>query len=149
MIRHRHKIGTGEAPGGSLNTMIDVVFLLLIFFILQPFRMVDRQFPLPLPKAGQSDKNTVPKELPPPSITVRLIEDRGRTTALVMDRKVPLDTCGVAVRRCARNDGSVPVIVHPDRDVPFAHVMEVLDTCALAQMQRVSITGQRATDTAP
>ena len=52
---------TEEDVGKGFTTMIDIVFLLLIFFILQPFKQPEQKVDSDLPKSGPSTISQAPR----------------------------------------------------------------------------------------
>jgi biopolymer transport protein ExbD len=117
----------------SLTPMIDVVFLLLIFFMVgMKFKELDRKLEADLPKAGKplDDDNQ-----PPPSEIWILIKNGGTASAprhrIVIDQRpfTQWEDIRNTLARLARAPGAKqdPVIVAPDDDAQHGWVMTVLD----------------------
>lgn len=138
------KIKSGEESGGSAFTsMIDIVFLLLIFFILQPFKENDFLLQADLP---QREEREGPKP-PQVSVQVRILPAIADPTAAqyVIDghaagSSYKLGTTQLAgwLMKQSNNDATAPVAIIPDGNVQFAHVLRVLDACYQVKMSKVS-----------
>lgn len=119
--------------GLNMTPMIDVVFLLIIFFLVSShLARREQQLPLPLPHASTGQR---PDERPA-HVTVHVLADgslhvAGRTvdpaglTALLVQRR-QVHGAGLAVR------------VRADRQVPFRQVEPVLVACSHAGIWHVS-----------
>ena len=118
----------------SLTPMIDVVFLLLIFFMLgMEFRAMDRELGAELPHRGDT-----PDDHRPPLIEVWIqigIQDRAAAQPqprVVVDGR-PLTTWRQVyshlheLTQIPSATETYQVIVAPDDDVPHEWVMKVLD----------------------
>lgn len=57
----------------DMTSMIDVVFLLIIFFILMPPKEMEGQLQSYLPQEGQSNTPPNPDEVPPPKFNIALV----------------------------------------------------------------------------
>ncbi|MFW5857840.1 MAG: ExbD/TolR family protein [Planctomycetota bacterium] len=136
MARIRTRIE--EEPRGGLTTMIDIVFLLLIFFLILPFKDQDRRFPSPLPKDGPGPAEARAQE-PLPTVRVSIRGTPGGGVRYEVERRtVPAGELGVAVLAAGGGDKQTPVVLAPDAGVRFAHVMRALDQCAIVQMRNVT-----------
>ncbi len=117
----------------TMTPMIDVVFLLLIFFVwTASFQIVEQSLPgsIALPPAGKGDGE-------PPAVTpqddfdpivVRIGMDHGRATWSLQAKQIE---DAAALRRrlaeIARIRRAAPVIIHPDSDVPLGYVVDAYD----------------------
>ena len=118
----------------SLTPMIDVVFLLLIFFMVgMKFKELDRKLEADLPKVGKplDDENQ-----PPPSEIWVIIKKAGTAAnprpKVIIDQRPFSDWAEVhsTLERLSRAPGAKqdPVIVAPDGDAHHGWVMKVLDS---------------------
>jgi len=118
----------------SLTPMIDVVFLLLIFFMVgMRFRVDDRELAAPLPRAGPPPTVQTP---PLPEIWISLHVQEGTRPnpqpRIVIDQ-LPVTTWAQAhgvLARLAQMPGAAEtyrVIIAPDDDVPHDWVVTTLD----------------------
>ncbi|MBN2122677.1 MAG: biopolymer transporter ExbD [Deltaproteobacteria bacterium] len=114
--------------------LIDIVFLLLVFFIYAMLSMaVHRGLPVLLPTSAAAgiDKKLVL------SVTVR--EDG----AVFLDREgIPLDQLDSALRRRAETPGEKGVLLFADRGLPYQQLFRVLDKIRGAGITRVSLQAE-------
>jgi len=126
----------------SITPMVDVVFLLLIFFMVgMKFRELDRKLEATLPKQGHPEE---------PPDTIRelwiVIKNQGTHTRprpkVVIDQVVMKDWDQVHARltRLAQIPGARAdtVILAPDDDALHAWVMKALDCLNQLHFQRIS-----------
>ena len=128
----------------SLTPMIDVVFLLLIFFMVgMKFKELDRKLEADLPKAGKplDDDNQ-----PPPSEIWIMIKNTGTRTSprpkIIIDQRpfTRFDDVKNTLSRLARAPGARqdPVIVAPDDDALHGWVMQILDFLNQLQFRNIN-----------
>ena len=119
-----------EDPGVDISPLIDVVFILLIFFMVSTTFVKDAKVDLERPGA-QSATTASTK-------SIRVLIDR--TGTIYMDN-VPVRPWMVQSRvregLAAGADGSVLVIT--DRRVPAEKLIEVVDQCRLAGADDVGV----------
>jgi biopolymer transport protein ExbD len=123
----------------SLTPMIDVLFMLLIFFLVTTrFDNQDREMDMPLPDASEAVPVTVaPKEL---FININL-EGQYFVNGQVLDAAELED---VLVRAATNNPGSQSVIVRAHKQVPVQFPVEAINLCKRAGIQNymMNIDGQ-------
>ncbi len=124
-----------------MTPMIDVVFLLLIFFVCASIGQI-RESNLPTPLAGAgSVEVSQPVEAPPPLgnfwITLKREAD-GTTTATLNERQfrdwVQLRS---VLRQLAAAAAEVPVILDIAPQVPAGDVVDIYDTCKAANFETI------------
>jgi biopolymer transport protein ExbD len=130
------KIKRGQALGTlSLTPLIDVVFLLLIFFLVATrFAQEDRELDVVLPAASEAKPLTVqPKEL------FVNIDHRG---SYFVDGKTLTGDEVEAVLRQAATDNPVnqSVIIRADKRVPLDFVVLVMNLCNKVGIYDYSLT---------
>jgi len=117
----------------SLTPMIDVVFLLLIFFMVgMKFKELDRKLETDLPKAGEPPEKQ--DEMPPSEIWV-IIKNAGTarnpSPKVIIDQRPFTDWDSVynTLARLSKGPGAKqdPVIVAPDGNALQGWVMKILD----------------------
>lgn len=128
----------------SLTPMIDVVFLLLIFFMVgMKFKELDRKLEADLPKAGKPLEDD---QQPPPSEIWVMIKKNPATAApspkIIIDQRPYTDwdkvydtLASLAKLPGARQD---PVIVAPDDDARHGWVMKILDYLNQLQFRNIN-----------
>ena len=128
--------------GINMTPMIDVVFQLIIFFLVSSHlakQEVQLQLPLPVAESGTADEESSTRRL-----TVNVLSDgtltlsgRTVTTAELPERL-----------RAARSEveGDIEVRVRSDRSVPYKRIAPVLLSCARAGVWNVTFGVYRAED---
>ncbi|MEZ6016947.1 MAG: biopolymer transporter ExbD [Planctomycetota bacterium] len=122
----------------NLAPMIDVVFLLLIFFMVATtFAQQEKEMSLNLPTAesGEEAKNT------PEEIVINLMSD-GRLRVAGQD--IDEEGLEALLVRAARANAETPVTIRGDRDVVLQRVVMVMDACRRAGLTDIGIVHQDA-----
>ena len=126
-----------------MTPMIDVVFLLLIFFVVTASSQT-REMLLPTElAAGAVDANVVPPEPEPLSVEVWLsLKVDAALGGTVVDMNgtpyTDLDQLKAQLRLLAELGPENPVILDIAGNVPLGDVVDVYDTCQSAGFQSVS-----------
>jgi biopolymer transport protein ExbD len=116
--------------------LIDIVFLLLVFFIYAMLSMaVHRGLPIVLPKSSATN---IEKQLIL-SITVKTNGD------IYLDkRKIsPSDLSG-ALREKARDESQSGVLLFADQNLPYQKLFNVLDRIKKAGISKISLQAQKS-----
>lgn len=117
----------------NLTPMIDVVFLLLIFFMVATtFLDPEREIEIELPTADSA--TVIDHELD--ELVVNVFEDGSVTLS---GRSVGHAELSTALQRAARKDPTTPVTIRGDRRVSHESVVRVLDACGLAGLSNLSV----------
>jgi biopolymer transport protein ExbD len=123
----------GEEMGLNLTSLIDVVFLLLIFFMVATtFLDPEREIGIELPAAENA---TVSEEVPD-----EIIINVARDGALSLGG-APVDRAGLdaALKRAAASDPTTPVTIRGDRMVHHEDVVGVMDACGAAGLSNLAV----------
>ena len=121
-----------QVPGFQMAPMIDVVFLLLCFFIAsQLFSQWETEIDVTLPTASSGQ---VPERLPG-EIIVNILEDGN----VIVNRQM-LDADGLTalLQRIVDLFPGQPVVIRADKRTDYEHVIKVLDACRLCDIWNVS-----------
>ena len=128
----------------SLTPMVDVVFLLLIFFMVgMKFKELDRKLEADLPKAGKPlDDDTQP----PPSEIWVMIKNAGTPSnprvKVIIDQRpfTNWDDIHNTLARLAKAPGAKqdPVIIAPDDDALHGWLMKILDSLNQLQFRNIN-----------
>ncbi len=133
----------------KMTPMIDVVFLLLVFFVWSASFQVAEQL---LPSQIRSASGTAaprPDDPPPPEddfdrIVVRVRSQTGRLSWTVNAQPArdlaDLRTRLVTIAEIKRD---VPVILHPDPDVALGHVIDVYDITRLIGFEQIQFAASQ------
>jgi biopolymer transport protein ExbD len=132
------KIKKGTALGSlSLTPLIDVVFLLLVFFLVATrFAQEDRELEVQLPTASEARPLTEePKEL-----FVNI--DKDGNYFVSGQRLAATEVEGALRQAVADNPVNQSVVIRADRRVPFDFVVTVMDLCNRAGVRDYTVTTQ-------
>ncbi|MCW8926544.1 MAG: biopolymer transporter ExbD [Xanthomonadales bacterium] len=133
------RVSSTEDPEISLTSLIDVVFLLLIFFMVSTTFERQAVLKVDLPEAQNV---TTPQDQP---ITFELVIDPNGQYYL-NDRKLvdgrPV-TLRAAFEEAAGDDREVPVILRADAQTPHHFVVTAMDVTAQLGFKRLSIATER------
>jgi biopolymer transport protein ExbD len=124
----------GQSVGLNMTPLIDVVFLLIIFFLVSShLAQQETQLELPLPSAASGREATVEGR---PRVSINLLAD-GR----VLLGSEPAPPAALA-RRLAferqREGNDLEVRIRADRSVPYGAVEPILLACSDAQIWNVT-----------
>ena len=124
------KIKQSKALGTlTMTPLIDVVFLLLIFFLVATrFEQEERQMDFPLPDASEA----VPLTVTPKQMFID-IDESG--FYIVGNRKMDIDEVEKILRRAARNNPlNQAVIIRAHKDVKLQPVVWAINACKKAKI---------------
>ncbi len=129
------KINKGQALGSlSITPLIDVVFLLLIFFLVATrFEEVERELAVQLPQASEAK----PQIAKPKEMFVNVTRD-GR---YYVGGKI-LDSQGLelALRQAYQNNpGRQQVVIRADKESKTKHIAEVMNLCNKANISSYTL----------
>ena len=128
MISMKYQSRRGK--GLDIAPLVDVVFLLLIFFMLTSTFIRQEGMDIELPEAessGSFDANTV---------KIQIGKDR---TLLVQDKTMPPGELQGFLETAVAKDKKIPIIIETDKQTPFDMFARVLDTARLAGAQNIVI----------
>lgn len=135
---------TKEEPTVDLTSLIDVVFLLLIFFMVSTTFERQALLKVDLPEASQvEDQTDVPDSLE------LVIDDEGRMF-LNDQRLVDSDarTLSAAIKQQAGSNRGIPLILRADRETPHHFVVTSMDVAAQLGFTNLSIATDRTAGSA-
>ena len=130
----------------QMTPMIDVVFLLLVFFVwTASFQIVERLLPSSLLASGTGAAvETTPEELDFERIVIRLRLVDGRPTWTV--NGTPAESLArvratlLAVARVQHVRAEMPVVIDPGGNVPLGHVIDVFDVARQAGFDTIQFS---------
>ncbi len=118
----------------NLTPLIDVVFLLLIFFMVSTTFQKESQISLQLPKASKSDT-----EKPPDNVEV-LINAAGNFYVNEQELlQSDVETLRNALFKLTQGERDVPLTIRADAQTPHQAVVIAMDAAAKLGMLRLSI----------
>ena len=128
------KLSPPEATGINLTPMIDIVFLLIIFFMVgTKFTELERRLALEVPQISDSG----PLAPAPKARTVNVYRD-GRIE--LNRRQVTLEELTAELQAATSEYAELSVVVRGDGESAFQQVAEVLGACRRAGVSDLGIT---------
>lgn len=125
----------------KMTPMIDVVFLLLVFFVwTASFHIVEQLLPSNLvATAGEgSPTDIVPEEVDFERVVVRVLIADGQPLWLVNDAPhYSLETVGDVLRALSTIKSDAPVILDPDPEIPLGDVIDLYDLARRAEFTKI------------
>jgi biopolymer transport protein ExbD len=130
------KVDALEEPQINLTPMIDVVFNLLIFFMLATrFADMERQFDVQLPTASSAQ----PLSAPPDEIVVNVFGD-GRI--VVSQQTLSLEQLEARLKAAHDRFADQAVLIRGDGGGTYQNIMDVLGVCHRAEITNFSLATQ-------
>jgi len=112
-LRGRNKVD----PSFNMSSMTDIVFLLLIFFMLTSTLVTVSAIDVLLPKAGGKTENNK-------SVAVTITS---KSLFYIDKTKVSASRLESAILKSVGADKKKTIIIRGDKDVPYKNVMKVID----------------------
>ena len=125
---------TSRGPASlSLTSMLDVIFLLLCFFVTASvFSQWESEISIQLPSASTADE---PDRLPG-EIVANLAKDG---SVRVNGAAISLEELGARLARIAKFYPGQAVIIRADREARYESLVKVVDTCRTAGVWNFSL----------
>ena len=122
-----------RAPALALTSMLDVIFLLLCFFVtVSVFSQWESEISIKLPNASTGEQ---PERLPG-EIIVNLSKDG---TIRVNGTSLTLDDLQTRLAKISKFYPGQPVIIRADRDTKYESLVAVIDSCRAADVWNFSL----------
>ncbi len=130
-----------------MTSMIDVIFLLLIFFICTAsFKPLEEELPLNLSRPG-----TLAETIPATKLeedfkfaTLRIFPEDGGVRWQINDRScATLGELGQVLRQLAQIKPDLPVLIDMDDNVAWEHFIHVYDLCRETGLSRIQLVGEQ------
>jgi len=131
-----------ENPALDMTPMIDVVFELIIFFVVTLTEAQRKDETIEL-EDGKHGIVLTPEELPPThmQIDIGLIPkgpNKGKPRISMGDRDISPDEIGRRVKERMRKIGEFPVMIRADYAVPHYAVAKVMNACTANGIWKIS-----------
>ena len=125
--------------GFQIAPMIDVVFLLLLFFIMvSVFYRLEAEMSIVIPTADESE---VSPRVGPGEIIINVLRDGG---VVVNQRKLTMGELTEILAKLSSHYKGQPVIIRGDSKAYHEKIIEVLNACAKADIWNVSFATLKA-----
>ncbi len=121
-----------QAEGFMMTPMVDVIFLLLMFFMsASVFVQMESELEIAIPEASEAG----PMDRTPYEIIINVKADG---TIVVNQREMTLADLDGMLHKVADIFQGQAVIIRGDRDTPLSAVIDVLNLCAQVDIYNVS-----------
>lgn len=124
------KVQPRKNKGLDIAPLVDIVFLLLIFFMLTSTFIRQEGMDIELPEAESSESFDMK------SIKIQ-IQENG--TLMAGDKKVSLDEMRSILGTAVEKDSSVPIIIEADKKTDFDLFAKILDMARLLGASNIVI----------
>ena len=127
------KSDTLEEPQLNLTPMIDVVFLLIIFFLVgSTFSEAERQFDVQVPTVSAAKPLTAPPD--------QLVINISRQGQIALGNKaVTMEQLVTELTAARERFADQAVVIRGDGEGKYQHVADVLSACHKAQIRKFSV----------
>lgn len=124
-----------KQPQLMIIPMIDIIFFLLVFFMLSTLYMVEQKtIPVNLPQAAAAQTDLKR------NVTVSITAE-GKI--VFEQEEIPLQLLQKRARMELAKEGELIVAIHSDKKVEYGKVVAVLDELKLAGVQRIAMAAER------
>lgn len=132
------KIGGRSKPEVQMSPLIDVVFLLLIFYAVTTQFVSDERLKLKLPEAKTAESEGMGQDETPPEVKIA-----ADGTIWINDTIVPEEELEAQMKALVERAPDGAVILKGDRDADYGIVVKVLDTARAAGANMIQMSADR------
>jgi len=135
----KFKRQTDQEISVDLTPLIDVVFLLLIFFMVSTTFTKESHLEIDLPQSSAEPSSSPMKEIEV------IVDAKGEYS--VNDRSLvnnQIETLKKAVQKLSEGNTKIPFIITADAKTPHEYVVRVMDVAGQLGFVQLSITTQRS-----
>ncbi|MCP4896996.1 MAG: biopolymer transporter ExbD [bacterium] len=129
-------------PEIQMSPLIDVVFLLLIFYAVTTQFVTDERLKLKLPEAQTAESTGQGREDAPPVVKVAV-----DGTVWINDELVPEEQLEQRIKALVEKSPEGAVILQGDKEADYGVVVHVLDLARLVGAKSIQMSAQRPPDT--
>ena len=126
-----------ENPQLDMTPMIDVVFELIIFFVVTLVEAQRKDETIEL-EDGRHGIVLTPEELPPTHMMIDIGLRKGKPRISIGDREISPEEIGRRVKERMRKIGEFPVMIRADFAVPHYAVARVMNACTANGIWKIS-----------
>ncbi len=124
-----------EDEGINLTPLIDVVFLLLIFFMVSTTFTKRTQLSVDLPEAVGEQNSELPKQI---EILIAADGSYAVNNQVLVNNKV--ETLKTAITKLSEGNNKVPLVITADAKTPHQAVVQAMDAAGQLGFAHLSIT---------
>ena len=122
-----------KAPALALTSMLDVIFLLLCFFVtVSVFSQWESEISIRLPNAKTAES---PERLPGEIIINRAKDGKISVNSVALT----LEDLGARLAKVAKFYPGQPVIIRADKEVRYETLVKLIDTCRASDIWNFSL----------
>ena len=132
------KLGGGRKPEIQMSPLIDVVFLLLIFYAVTTQFVTDERLKLKLPEAKTAETSGAGSEDRPPE--VKVAEDG---SVWIDDRIIPDSELERMITQLVESNPDESIILKGDRGADYGVVIRVLDLARAAGATGIQMSAEK------
>ncbi|HIG40447.1 MAG: biopolymer transporter ExbD [bacterium] len=125
----------------NLTPLIDVVFLLLIFFMVSTTFTKNTQLTIDLPEANADPSRVSEKQV---EVTITRLGEYAVNEVVLVNNE--LETLKRAIEKVSAGDNSIPLIITADSATPHQSVVRAMDAAGQLGFVRLSITTRNSGD---
>ncbi len=125
----------------NLTPLIDVVFLLLIFFMVSTTFTKDTRISIDLPEAAGDPGRVADKQI---EVTVTKAGEYAINEVALVNAK--LETLKRAIEKVSEGDTTIPLIITADSATPHQAVVTAMDAAGQLGFIHLSITTRNSSD---
>lgn len=138
--------GRGQSMDVNMTPMIDMVFLLIVYFVWTS-SMQAKEMLLPSKLSPLQGSQPVESDLPPPPemdfepIVIRIVESDRKPQWLM--NEVPFPSAPALrdeLSRLAKIQRGTTIVIHPDPTITLGHVIDAYDAARRAGFSKVQFT---------
>ncbi|MEZ6123647.1 MAG: biopolymer transporter ExbD [Planctomycetaceae bacterium] len=132
-----------EEPQLNLTPMIDIVFLLIIFFMVGTrFSEIEQQYDIELPTAGA----VAPMTSQPDAIIINVSRNGD---VMFAGERIPMSELESRLKAAKANYAEQAVLIRGDGEGTYQSIIDVMDFCHRAKSHRFSLAFQPAEGSSP
>ncbi|SEP43949.1 ExbD/TolR family protein [Propionispora vibrioides] len=129
-----HNLRANNQPEFMIIPMIDIIFFLLVFFMMSTLYMVDQHtLPVNLPKTAAAQHDIAA------NIAITVLENG---TVLYDQEELPLPLLAKRVRAELGGQPEASFVLRADKGTDYEKVITVLDEIKLAGARKISLAGE-------
>ncbi|AMO57031.1 biopolymer transporter ExbD [Endozoicomonas montiporae] len=132
---------TQEEVSVNLTPLIDVVFLLLIFFMVSTTFTRETRLAIDLPEASGEVQEQVQKQI---EIVIGKEGDFAVNGKSLVNSR--LDTLKSALGKVSDGDGTLPLVITADANTPYQSVVTAMDAAGQLGFANLSMTTRKPAD---